>query len=47
MVCSGGSGTVTEEIADAHVEQCSINNIVNVYVSCVPLCTSPTIRLHV
>ncbi len=44
MVCSGGSGTVTEEIADTHVVQCSIDNIVNVYVSSVPL---QTICLHV
>ena len=44
MVCSGGSGTVIEEIADAHVEQCSINNIVSVYVSSVHL---QTMCLHV
>ena len=44
MVYSGGSGTVTEQIANAHAVQCSANNIVNVYVSSVHL---QTICLHV
>ena len=39
MVYSGGSSTVTEPPADAHVVQCSIDDIVNVYVSSVHLHT--------
>ena len=37
MVYSGGSSTVTEPLADAQVVQCSIDDIVNVYVSSVHL----------
>ncbi len=44
MVYAGGSGTAIEEIADAHVVQCSINNIVNVYTSCIHM---QTLYLHV
>ena len=48
MGCLGGDGTVTgndtQEIAEAHLVQCGINDVVNVYMSFIHM---QTVYLHV